>query len=88
MKLERLSLADVQATVETKCEVPLAPEVVQAIHQQSKARMRWVLRAIAMLEAWANTNGWAKVEAQHIKGRVLCNEFNAASVAAPQRRAP
>ena len=86
VRLERLSLDDVQATVDAKCEVPLAPEVVQAIHQQSKARMRWVLQAISMLESWATTNGWAKVEAQHIKGRALCAEFNAGSVATPQRR--
>ncbi|MBO7411818.1 MAG: AAA family ATPase [Ottowia sp.] len=81
VRLAPLSLDDVQATVDAKCEVALAPEVVQAIHVQSKARMRWVLQAISMLEVWAATNGWQRVEAQHIKGRALCHEFTGQSVA-------
>ncbi len=87
VQMQRLSLADVQATVAAKCEVALAPEVVQAIYQQSKARMRWVLQAISTLEAFAATNSLKTVEAQHIKGRALCTEFNAQSVAAGRGRA-
>lgn len=75
VNLEPLSLEDVQATVKAKAEVAMAPEVVAAIHAQSKARMRWVLNAITTLEQWAKANSWARIEAAHIKGRALCTEF-------------
>lgn len=76
VNLQPLSIEDVQATVKAKAEVPMAPEVVAAIHQQSKARMRWVLNAITNLEQWAKANSWARIEVAHIKGRALCPEFS------------
>lgn len=76
VNLQPLSIEDVQATVKAKAEVPMSPEVVVAIHQQSKARMRWVLNAITNLEQWAKANSWTRIEPAHIKGRALCPEFS------------
>lgn len=75
VEFSTLPLEDVQTTVAKKCEVKLAPEVVQAIHAQSQGRMRLVLNAIANLEQWAQANGWDAVRAEHIKGKALCVEF-------------
>ena len=73
--LERLSLADVQATVKAKAEVDISPEVVEAILVQSQGRMRWILNAITNLEQWARANSWKRGELAHIKGLHLCTEF-------------
>lgn len=75
VEFKPLPLEDVQTTVAKKCEVKLAPEVVQAIHVQSEGRMRLVLNAIANLEQWAEANGWDQVRAEHIKGKAMCVEF-------------
>lgn len=75
VELEPLSLADVQATVTAKADVPMSPAVVELIHQHAKGRMRLVLGAIANIEQWASANGWKKVEAEHIKNKALCTEF-------------
>ncbi len=75
VNLERLSIEDVQAAVKAKAEIPMSPEVVAAIHQQAKGRMRWVLNAITNLEQWAKANSWARIETAHIKNRALCTEF-------------
>lgn len=75
VELQPLSLADVKATVEQKCEVAIAPEVLPEILAQAGGRMRLVLNAIANLEQWAQANGWKRVEPEHIKGRALCVEF-------------
>lgn len=75
VNFERLPLADVQAACTKLCEVPLADDVVAAVHQQSDGRMRLVLNAIANLEEWAKANGWKRVEGAHVKGRQLCVEF-------------
>lgn len=88
IRLTSLTPADVQATVAAKSDVALAPEVVAEIHKQSKGRMRWVLQAISTLEAFAATNSLKTVEAQHIKGRALCTEFNAQSIAQSGTRRP
>lgn len=75
VNFERLPLGDVQAAITKLCEVPLADDVVAAVHQQSDGRMRLVLNAIANVEEWARANGWKRVEGTHIKGRQLCVEF-------------
>lgn len=75
VNFERLPLADVAAACTKLCEVPLADDVVAAVHLQSDGRMRLVLNAIANLEEWAKANGWKRVESAHIKGRQLCVEF-------------
>lgn len=84
VNLRPLSLEDVQATVKAKAEVAMAPEVVAAIHAQSKARMRWVLGAITTLEQWAKANSWTRIEAAHIKGKALCTEFTSQSAVSGQ----
>lgn len=86
VELEPLSVADVQATVTAKAEVPMSPAVVALIHQHASGRMRLVLSAIANIEQWASANGWAKVEAEHLKGRALCTEFTSLSATAASRR--
>lgn len=75
IELQPMTLADVKATVAAKSDVPMADEVLPVILEQSGGRMRLILGAIANLEAWAETNGWAKITAEHVKGRQLCNEF-------------
>lgn len=75
VELEPLSLADVQAAVAAKSDVPMSPAVVETILQQAQGKMRLVLGAIANIEQWAAANGWKKVEAEHIKGRALVTEF-------------
>lgn len=80
--LEPLSVADVQATVSAKAEVPMSAGVVELIHQHAKGRMRLALNAIANIEQWAAANSWAKVEVEHLKGRALCTEFTSQAAAA------
>lgn len=79
VELEPLNLADVQATVTAKADVPMSPGVVELIQQHAKGRMRLVLSAIANIEQWATANSWARVEVEHIKGRALCTEFTSQS---------
>lgn len=75
VELQPLSLADVKATVAAKAEVPIADDVLPILMEQSGGRMRLILGAIANIEAWAESNGWAEVTAEHIKGITLCAEF-------------
>ncbi len=65
----------VKATVAAKAEVPIADDVLPILMEQSGGRMRLILGAIANIEAWAESNGWAEVTAEHIKGITLCAEF-------------
>jgi DNA transposition AAA+ family ATPase len=76
-----LSLADVASACTKLCQVPLKPEVVALVHQQSQGRMRLVLNAISHLEQWAQANGWDQVGADHVKGRALCVEFKPGTTA-------
>ncbi|MES2401854.1 MAG: ATP-binding protein [Pseudomonadota bacterium] len=76
VEFEVLSLGDIKATVNAKCEVPLDDDLVTEIHQQSKGRMRLVLNAIANIEQWAAANSWNKVSAKLINGKALCTEFS------------
>ena len=82
VEFQALSLADVKSACEKLCEVPLAPEVIAQMHEQTHGRMRLVLGAISALEQWAAANGWAKVEAAHVKGKALCVEFKPGKVGA------
>lgn len=75
VEFQPLTPADVQATCDKLCEVPLTPEVVAEVHRQSGGRMRLALAAISNIEQWAEANGWPSVAAEHIKGRPLCVEF-------------
>lgn len=75
VNFERLPLADVAAACTKLSDVPLADDVVAAVHLQSDGRMRLVLNAIANVEEWAKANGWKRVESTHIKGKQLCVEF-------------
>lgn len=75
IEFQALSEADVKAAADKLCEVPLAPEVVAQLHQQTQGRMRLVLTAISNIEQWAAANGWAKVAAEHVRGKQLCVEF-------------
>ncbi|GAP38982.1 ATP-binding protein [Piscinibacter sakaiensis] len=70
-----LSLADVQATITAKSEVPMAADMAEEILRQAQGRMRLVLNAIASIELWAKTNGWKEVTRAHIAGKPLCVEF-------------
>lgn len=76
IEFKPLSLADIQCACTAICEVALAPEVTVEVHAQSKGRMRLALNAIANLEQWAQANSWKRIEADHIKDRALCVEFN------------
>ena len=87
VELEPLSVADVQATVTAKADLPMSPAVVEVIHQHAKGRMRLVLGAIANIEGWATANSWTKVDLEHIKGRALCTEFTSQTAAASRRSA-
>ena len=75
VQLLPLSLADVQLTCKAKAEVALTPALVEQIHRESKGRMRNVLNAIATIEMWAETNGWAEVDVSHVKGKPLCTDL-------------
>jgi DNA transposition AAA+ family ATPase len=79
VEFQPLSLQDVKGAVEKLCDVPVAPEVLPILLDQTKGRMRLLLGAISNLEQWAGANGWAKVEPAHIKGRNLCVEFKPGS---------
>ena len=81
VELEPLNLEDVRATVTAKSEVEMSAEVVQALFQQSRGRMRLVLSAIANIEQWAAANSWQRVDAEHIKGRALVAEFTSTQAA-------
>lgn len=72
-----LSRADVQVVCDSMCEVKLQAPVVDAVLQQSAGKMRLVLNALALLEQWAEANGWAEVGLEHIKGRPLVVDFRA-----------
>ncbi|MGE4244181.1 AAA family ATPase [Ramlibacter sp.] len=76
VELDPLTVADVKATIAAKAEVAIDDELIARIHAQSKGRMRLVLNAVANIETWAHANGWKKVEAKQVEGKVLCTEFN------------
>lgn len=75
VEFKPLSAEDVRLTCSKLSEVALSADVVELIHQQSQGRMRLVLNAISNLEQWAAANGWARVEAAHVKGKALVVEF-------------
>lgn len=76
VELQPLSVVDVKATVVAKSEVKVADEVLPLLLQQADGRMRLLLNAIANMEQWAQTNGWAEVTPELLQGRSLCVEFN------------
>ena len=76
VEFEPLSLADVQATVTAKADMPFDAELAAEIHRQANGRMRLVLNAIANVEQWAQANGWTKVSLEQVAGKSLCTEFN------------
>lgn len=80
-----LTLADVQATIAAKSDVPIGAAAVELIHQQAKGRMRHVLNAIANIEIWAKANDWAQVELEHLKGRALCPEPSSQAPQVPHK---
>lgn len=81
VEFQPLSLTDVKGACEKLCEVPLAPEVVQLMHQQTSGRMRLVLNAISNVEQWAAANDWKMVSAEHVRGKALCVEFKPGTLA-------
>lgn len=81
VEFQPLSLTDVKGACEKLCEVPLAPEVVQLMHQQTSGRMRLVLNAISNVEQWAAANDWKTVSAEHVRGKALCVEFKPGTLA-------
>lgn len=85
VELDPLTLADVDAAVAAKSDVPIDPDVIPMIHQQARGRMRLVLGAIAQLEQWAATNGWTRVRAEDVKGKPLCVEFTSRQAVARGR---
>ena len=80
VELKPLSIADIKAACTALSEVPLNDDVVAEVHRQANGRMRLALNAIANIEQWAAANGWKKVQAEDIRGKALCTEFNGKSL--------
>lgn len=76
IEFKPLNLTDVTSACTLMSEVPLDETAIEQIHLQCKGRMRLVLNAIAVIEQWAQANSWARVTADHIKGRAICTEFS------------
>lgn len=70
-----LTLADVTAACEKLGDVAFTPEVIKAIHDQARGKMRLVLNAISNLEQFAQDNDLRQVTGEHVNGRSLCVEF-------------
>lgn len=66
---------DVKAACERLSDVAIEPDLVERIHVESQGRMRLVLNALAMVEQYAQANGWKKVGAAQVAGKPLVVEF-------------
>lgn len=81
VELKPLSLADVKATCDRKCEVPLGKGVHEILHAQTRGLMRLLINVISDLEQLAEANGLDTITADDLAGRQLCVEFKPGALA-------
>ena len=67
------SVEDVAAFLAERCEVPVAPCLIELLHQLSRGRYRELLEAIPHIEG-AGPDGDGPVTVAHMRGRVLLND--------------
>ncbi len=69
------SLVDVRRACDQLLDVAVSDDVVMAIHAQADGRMRMVMNALARVEMTARRLRVERVEASHIKGIPLCEDW-------------
>lgn len=68
-----LTLQDTRQLVEGLCEVPVADDLIEYLHQISKGRVREIKEAIMAIERAGKLNKGAKVDRRTMAGKVLLN---------------
>ena len=81
MQFRPAELADVQALIRGRCEVPVAPDLVEFVHRLSRGYNREIMDAIANIERFGfrMDPGPAGVTLEDMAGQVLMNDRHTGS---------
>lgn len=74
VRFEHASRDDVAAFYETRCEVPVADNVVDFTHQVTAGFNREILEAMATVERFGRRNGGSTVDLGQLAGQPLVND--------------